>query len=569
MSQPLRDASQALTSAADLMPAAAFDAILYPTFDDDALAELAGFGHQRSIASGEVLFSPGGDLPDFFVILEGEVELVRVDDEGETVIATFPAGQFVGGLGLLTGQRLYLTARAKRSGSVLAIDRSEFRRLMSSKPALADVIFGALVARRQFLGASEAARAVRIVGSRHSPDAMALRSFATRARLAYTWIDLDDADDVDAVLASMGLRPTDTPVVVTPTAVLRHPSPVDLAAEFGLTYQPVPGRVFDLVIVGTGPAGLAASVSGASEGLDTVCLDAVGAGGQAGASSRIENYAGFPSGISGGELTARTTLQAQRLGALLASPAEVTALRLEQGFHVVVLTNESEIACRSVIVATGARYRRLDVDGLERFEGAGVYYAATELEARVCRGGDVIVVGGGNSAGQAAIYLGEQGSHVCLAIRGSDLHAGMSRYLIDRIEVDPRIEVLTNTEVRALEGEEYLERVTLEHTPTGQQHTVSCSGLFCFIGAEAATAWLDGTVALDPEGFVLTDRSIPKAALVDPVFASRDPLPFETSAPGVFAVGDVRHGSIKRVAAAVGEGSSAVRSVYEHLETLA
>jgi thioredoxin reductase (NADPH) len=569
MSSPLRDATQAPARAGDPVTGTASDRVLYPTFDHDALAELAGFGRRRPIATGEVLFGPADDLPDFLVILEGEVELVRIDEEGETVIATFPPGQFVGGLGLLTGQRIYLTARAKTSGSVLAIDRTEFRRLMSSKPALADIIFGSLVARREFLRAGEAARAVRIVGSRHSPDAMALRSFATRARLAYTWIDLDDADDVDAVLDSMGLRPVDTPVVVTPTAVLRHPSPADLAAELGLAYHPVPGRVFDLVVVGTGPAGLAASVYGASEGLDTVCLDAVGPGGQAGASSRIENYAGFPSGISGGELTARTAIQAQRLGALLASPAEAIALRLEQGFHVVALTDESEIACRSVIVATGARYRRLAVDDLERFEGAGVYYAATELEARVCRGDDVIVVGGGNSAGQAAIYLAQQGSHVCLAVRRSNLRADMSRYLIDRIEVDPRIEILTETEVRALEGGDYLERVTLEHTPTGQQHTVACSGLFCFIGAEAATGWLDGTVALDPAGFVLTDRSIPKAALVDPVFATRDPLPFETSAPGVFAVGDVRHGSTKRVASAVGEGSSAVRSVYEHLDQLA
>jgi thioredoxin reductase (NADPH) len=549
-------------------PTATSDSVLYPIFDDDALAELAGFGQRRPMSSGEVLFEPGEDLPNFLVILEGEVELVRVDVGAEAVIATFGPGQFVGGIGLLTGQRTYLTARARRSGWILEIDRSEFRRLMSSRPALADLIFGTLVARREFLGAGEAARAVRIIGSRYSPEAMALRSFATRARLAYTWIDLDDAEDVDAVLASMGLRPVDTPVVVTPKAVLRHPSPVDLAAEFGLTYQPVPGRVFDLVIVGTGPAGLGASVYGASEGLDTVCLDAVGPGGQAGASSRIENYAGFPSGISGDELTARTAIQAQRLGALLASPNEAIALRIEQGYHVVVLADESEIACRAVIIATGARYRRLAVDDLDRFEGAGVYYAATELEARVCSGGDVLVVGGGNSAGQAAIYLAQQGSRVSLVIRRSSLVAHMSRYLIDRIEVDPRIKILTDTEVRALEGGPHLERATLEHTPTGRRDTVRCTGLFCFIGADAATGWLGSTVALDPAGFVLTDRSIPESALVDPFFIARDPLPLETSAPGVFAVGDVRHGSTKRVAAAVGEGSSAVRSVYEHIEAL-
>src|SRR5437016_7302183 len=233
MSSPLSPVAQGPTGAGDALTGATSDRVLYPTFDHDALAELAGFGQRRPIASGQVLFGPGDDLPDFLVILEGEVELLRLDQEGETVIDTFPPGQFVGGLGLLTGQRIYLTARAKTSGSVLAIDRTEFRRLMSSKPALADIIFGSLVARREFLRAGEAARAVRIIGSRHSRDAMALRSFATRARLAYTWIDLDDADDVDAVLDSMGLRPVDTPVVVTPTAVLRHPSPANLAAEIG------------------------------------------------------------------------------------------------------------------------------------------------------------------------------------------------------------------------------------------------------------------------------------------------------------------------------------------------
>jgi thioredoxin reductase (NADPH) len=541
------------------------DDILYPTFDQTAQSELAEFAHRRPIASGDVLFEPGEGVPDFFVILEGEVELVRVDEDSEVVIATFPAGQFIGGLGLLTGQRTQLTARATRSGWVLAIDGGEFRRLMSSKPALADIIFGALVARREFLRTGEAALAMRIIGSRYSPDAMALRSFATRARLAFTWIDLDDADDVDAVLASMGLRPVDTPVVTTATAVLRHPSLAEFAAELGLTYQPIPGRVFDLVIVGSGPAGLAASVYGASEGLDTVCVDAVGVGGQAGASSRIENYAGFPNGISGEDLADATAIQAQRLGARLASRAEAIGLRIEQGFIVVVLAGESEIPCRCVIVATGARYRRLAADGLERFEGAGVYYAATELEARVCKGDDVIVVGGGNSAGQAAIYLAQQGSHVCIAIRRSNLNAHMSRYLIDRIEVDPRIEILTDTEVRSLGGDAHLEYVTLEHTPSGQRRMVSCSGLFCFIGAVAATGWLGETLALDPAGFVLTDKSIPKSALADPLFTTRDPLPYETSAPGVFAVGDVRHGSTKRVAAAVGEGSSAVRSAYEHL----
>ena len=416
---------------------------------------------------------------------------------------------------------------------------------MSSKADLADTIFRALVARRELLRSGGAARAVRIIGSRYSREAMALRAFATRARLVHTWIDLEEADDIDVLLASMGLRPRDTPVVVTPNAVLRHPSPGEFAEHLGLTFSTVPGYMFDLVVVGTGPAGLAAAVYGASEGLDTVSLDAVGTGGQAGASSRIENYVGFPNGISGEELVTRAAIQAQRLGARLNSPCEVAGLRTDSAFHIVELADGSEIPCRTVIVATGARYQRLAVADLDRFEGAGVYYAATDLEARICTGSDVIVIGGGNSAGQAAIFLAQQGCGVSIAIRGSDLAKSMSRYLIERIEADPRIELLTNTEVRALEGDAHLERVTVEFTPTGNSRTISCSGLFCFIGADPSTDWLSGAIALDARGFVLTDRSLPDAVLAEN-FATREPLPFETSVPGVFAVGDVRHASLKR-----------------------
>ena len=322
-------------------------------------------------------------------------------------------------------------------------------------------------------------------------------------------------------------------------------------------------------MVGSGPAGLAASVYGASEGLDTISLDAVAIGGQAGASSRIENYVGFPNGVAGEDLAAAAAIQAMRLGAHLNAPCEVAGLRVEHGFHVVVLTDDSEIPRRAVIIASGARYQRLAVHDLERFEGSGVYYAATDLEARVCTGLPVIVVGGGNSAGQAAIYLAQQGSQVSIAIRRNDLTESMSRYLIDRIEADPRIELLACTEVRALTGDSHLDHVTVEHTPTGELRTIGCTGLFCFIGADPATAWLGGAVELDDRGFILTDRSLPDAVASGPAFAARDPLPFETSVPGVFAVGDVRHGSLKRVAAAVGEGSSAVRSVHDHLASIA
>ncbi len=538
------------------------------TLGPAVLREIAEFGTERAVATSDLLFRAGDDSYDFFVVLEGEVHIVRPDREGEALVAVHGQGRFLGELSLLTGQRPYLTARVVQPGRVLQIPSDEFRRLMGTKPDLADTIFRTLVARRELLRNSHAARAVKIIGSRYSPEAMALRAFATRSRLAYTWIDLEDADDVEVLLASMGLRVRDTPVVMTPTAILRRPTPGEFAEHLGLTFHAPPGYLFDLVIVGSGPAGLAAAVYGASEGLKTVSLDSVASGGQAGASSRIENYAGFPNGISGEDLTARTALQAQRLGAQLSAPCDVVGLRHEHGFHAVVLGDQSEIPCRSVIIASGARYQRLAVEDLDRFEGAGVYYAATDLEARVCMGDPVVVVGGGNSAGQAAIFLSQQGSHVSIAIRRADLAATMSQYLVERIEANPNIDVLASTEVRGLHGEHHLESVTLEHNPTGERHAVACPGLFCFIGATPSTDWLGGIVALDAAGFVLTDRSLPADVTSGTEFANREPLPFETSLPGVFAVGDVRHGSMKRVAAAVGEGSSAVRSVHDHLASV-
>ncbi len=557
-----------MDSTPPLVAPALFDAdadpVRFPVLSRGQLGELAEFGTERDLAAGDVLYHAGEALWDFFVLLEGEIQVVREDESGE-VIVTYSPGHFIGELGLLTGQRMYLSARATRPGKVLVIPHDAFRELMATRPDLSDVIFGALIARREALRDSPVGSAVRIIGSRYSPEALALRTFASRNRLAYSWIDLEDADDVEVLLASVGLRAGDTPVVITSTVVLRHPTAGELAELLGLTYRPTPGRVFDLVVMGAGPAGLAASVYGASEGLDTVSLDAIGPGGQAGSSSRIENYAGFPNGISGGDLTARTAIQAQRLGAWLVSPCEAAGLRVEDGFRVVALLDQSEIPCRSVVVATGAHYRRLDVSNLETFEGNGVYYAATDLETRSCAQAPVVVVGGGNSAGQAAIFLSQEASSVTIVIRGPDLSSSMSRYLIDRINANARIEVVAETVVRELDGGVHLERVTLEHTPTGQRRTMDCVAVFCFIGAVPATSWSQGTFALDENGFVLTDRGLPQDALTDPLFAGRDPLPFETSAPGIFAVGDVRSGSMKRVASAVGEGSSAVRSVHEFL----
>jgi thioredoxin reductase (NADPH) len=539
-----------------------------PPLDAATLEELAEYGEERAVEVGDVLFRAGDDSSDFLVVLEGAVDIVRPDIEGEVLVTTHVAGRFLGELNMLTGQRLSLTARVSERGRILAIPTAEFRRIMSSKPDVADMVFSAFVARREILRAGEGALALRIIGSRYSSDALALRAYAARSALPHTWIDIEDEDDVEVMLADMGFRRSDTPIVISSTGVLRHPTPGELAEHLGLTFRPVPGYMFDLVVVGSGPAGLAAAVYGASEGLDTLSLDGAATGGQASASSRIENYVGFPSGISGEELTSRAAIQAQRLGARLNSPCEVGGLRIEEGFHVIELVDGSEIPCRAVVIASGARYQRLPVDDLERFEGAGVYYAATDLEVRTCSGQPVIVVGGGNSAGQAAIYLAQQGSTVSIAIRGTDLARSMSHYLIERIEADPRITLLVSTEVRELAGDEHLDTVTLEHTPTHERQTVECSGLFCFIGADAATSWLHDALALDDKGFVLTDRSLPNTVLGDATFAGRAPFPYETSIPGIFAAGDVRSGSSKRVATAVGEGSAAVRFVHEYLATI-
>jgi thioredoxin reductase (NADPH) len=538
------------------------DPALTPVLSPSQLHEMAEFGSERPVAVGDLLFAAGEASADLFVLLEGEVEVVRGEGAEEVVVIVFEPGNFIGEMNLLTGQRRFLTARVSRAGRVLTIEQAELRRLLSVRPLLADIIFRTLVARREFLRSGPGAQAIRIIGSRYSPEAMSLRNFAEHSRLAHTWIDLEDAEDVDALLRSMDVQPQDTPVVITPTGILRRASAAELAEHLGLTFQAKPGYIFDLVVIGSGPAGLAAAVYGASEGLSTVCLDAVAVGGQAGASSRIENYAGFPNGISGGELTTRTAVQALRLGARLNSPCEVVGLRSEASFNVIVLRDGSEIPARAVIVASGARYRRLPVEDLERFEGAGVYYAATDLEARVCGGAPVLVIGGGNSAGQAAIYLAQSNCAVTIAIRRPDLTQTMSHYLIERIEADPRIDLISGVEVQALGGEDHLEQTTLVSTDTGERQTIPCAGLFCFIGATPETSWLAGSVALDRDGFILTDRQLPMAAV-----GSSVPLPFETSTPGVFAAGDVRLGSMKRVAAAVGEGSSAVRSVHERLAT--
>jgi thioredoxin reductase (NADPH) len=403
-----------------------------------------------------------------------------------------------------------------------------------------------------------------VIGSQFSPESLRVREFLARIRVPYEWLDADRDPQVEGVLRQFGVPAAELPVVIATGSVLRRPTPGELASYLGLTIESLPERCFDLVVVGGGPAGLAAAVYGASEGLRTLAVEMTAPGGQAGTSSRIENYLGFPMGISGADLTQRAIIQAEKFGASLTAPCTAVSLHNQAGHLVVRLSDGTDVAGRAVIAATGAAYRRLDAERLSEFEDNGVYYAATELEARMCGTAPVTVVGGGNSAGQAAIFLSQGGCAVTLVVRSEDLAASMSRYLVERIEADPRITVRTRTRVLALEGDRTLRALRLGG-PDGDT-VVECAALFSFIGAEPSSDWLSSCAALDDRKFVLTDLALTPDHLGDSWAAlARSPLPFETSYPGLFAVGDLRSGSTKRVAAAVGEGSASVRSVHQYL----
>jgi thioredoxin reductase (NADPH) len=536
------------------------------TVDDltpDQLAILGQFGERRRVSPGEILFDVGDATYNFYVVMSGAVDIVGHFDGVDEVIVTHRPGRFLGELNLLTGQRVYLTARVAEAGEVIAIPPDEFRRLIATVPSVSDTILATLVLRRTLL-LEGAARAVRVIGSRYSSESLAMREFLARNRLPHQWLDVDTDPEVDRLVAEFGLAIEDLPVVITGTAVVRQATPGQVAQDLGMTIESIPDRCFDLVVVGAGPAGLAASVYGASEGLNTLTVEAVAPGGQAGTSSRIENYLGFPQGVSGTELTNLAMTQALKFGVRLTTPCEVVGLKEVGGHLVVFLSDGTELAGRAVVVATGAHYRRLRIPRLADFEGTGVYYAATEVEARLVGDAPAVVVGGGNSAGQAAIFLAEGGSAVTLLIRGTDLGKSMSSYLADRIDAHPNITVRTESECVALHGDGTLDGITV--TTVSGEVDISAVALFSFIGADPGSDWLAGHVAVDAAGFLQTDRSLAPDALGEAWESiGRAPLPFETSQLGLFAVGDVRSGSVKRVASAVGEGSAAIRSVHEHL----
>ncbi|HEY1278977.1 MAG TPA: FAD-dependent oxidoreductase [Acidimicrobiales bacterium] len=534
------------------------DPVAFPDLDDEQMAIVQQLGERRAIHAGEVLFSPADDHYDWIVVLSGLVEILGPHDH---VIIRHGARRFLGEVSLVTRQRPYLMARVIEPGEVVVVPAEVFRSRVLTDVRLSDTVLQAFLARRILL-LSAAADTLRIIGSEFTPASMALREYAARNRLPHQWIDADDEADVAALLEGLNVTAADLPIVITQRGLLRRATPGDVAFELGLTADALPDRCYDLVVVGAGPAGLAASVYGASEGLRTLTVDSVAVGGQAATSSRIENYLGFPTGISGQDLASRASIQAQKFGAVITSPCAVASLDEVAGHLVASLSDGTQVAGRALVAATGAHYRKLPIANLEHYEMAGVYYAATELEARQCAGAPVVVVGGGNSAGQAAMFLAEKASSVCVVVR-RPLDATMSKYLVDRIESHPHVQVRVGTTVKALAGEPTLQRATFA-TPDGDLD-VDCTALFSFIGAEPNSSWLTG-VAVDEHGFVLTDRALDQTPLGEAWTAmGRGPLPYETSRPGLFAVGDLRSGSTKRVAAAVGEGSAAVRSVHEHL----
>ena len=534
----------------------------FPRLDEDQRARLRELGRVRAVETGEVLFAAGDESSDFFVIESGAVAIVQGLGEENRVIAIQGAHRFLGELSLIIGQRLYLTGVVRDPGEVIQVPLEKLREIVDEDKALSDLILGAFMARRSIL--IDVGTGIKLIGSRFSPDSRRLRELLARNRMPYQWIDLEDDEDADALLNGLAIKPNQTPVAVTGGGkVLRNPSNAELGRAIGLGSAGSPPPLCDVVVVGAGPAGLAAALYAASEGLDVQGVDAIASGGQAGTSARIENYLGFPAGVSGSELTQRATVQAAKFGARLNVPAAAVALKSEPGRHEIHLSNGETATGRSVIVATGAQYRRLDVPRLEKFEGGGVYYAATQAEAQVCAGDPVVIVGGGNSAGQAAMFLARGAARCHLLIRGGDLGKSMSRYLVDQIERNDSIEVVRHARVVELDGERELESVTIADTRSGDRSRAAARALFVFIGASPHTEWLEGQLATDRAGFLLTGREVGENDLVE--FNGDRPLFLETSRPGIFAVGDVHSGSVKRVASAVGEGSMAVRLIHQRL----
>jgi thioredoxin reductase (NADPH) len=540
---------------------------IFPTLTPAQVRRIAAQGHMRAMKRGEVLVEQGDRNVPFFVVVSGELEVVRPSGATETLITTYGPGQFSGEVNNLSGRRALFRTRATEPGELIELDRQHMLGLVQTDAELGEIMMRAFLLRRVELVTAGVGDVV-LVGSMHSAATLRIKEFLMRNGHPYSYIDLERDTEVQSLLDAFHTAANEIPVVICRgQLVLRNPTNQQVADCLGFNETVDQTLVRDLVIIGAGPSGLAAAVYGASEGLDVLVLETSLPGGQAGSSSRIENYLGFPTGISGQELAARAYTQAQKFGAQMLI-ARGTRIACDHKPYVVEVENGARIPARTVVIATGAEYRRLPLENLSHFEGSGVYYGATFVEAQLCSGEEeVIVVGGGNSAGQAAVFLAETVKRVYMLIRSASLAESMSRYLIRRIEQTPTILLRPHSEIVALEGGNHLESVRWRNNQTEQIEEHDIRHVFVMTGADPNTGWLDGCVALDAKGFIKTGPDLSPEDLNAVRWPlARPPYLLETSLPGVFSVGDVRGGSIKRVASAVGEGSIAISFVHQVLQ---
>jgi thioredoxin reductase (NADPH) len=540
----------------------------FPTLTAPQVSRIAAHGRRRATAPGEVLVEAGDKAVPFFLVVSGELQVVRTADRDETLIAIHHPGQFSGEGNMITGRRAVARLRVSVPGEVIQLDHDQLLALIQTDADLSEILMRAFILRRVALIAGELGDVV-VIGSAHSSGTLRTKEFLTRNGHPFQYLDLDRDRDAQDLLDRFHIGVADIPVVICRgDVVLRHPTNAQIADCLGLNEELEGTRVTDLAIVGAGPAGLAAAVYGASEGLEVIVLESNVPGGQAGSSSRIENYLGFPAGISGLDLTGRAYAQALKFGAHVVVAKGAARLACDGQRYLVEVDERTRIRARAVIIASGAEYRKPALENLSGFEGAGVYYGATPMEAQLCVGEDVVILGGGNSAGQAAVFLAATARRVHILVRGPGLAETMSRYLVRRIEENPAIVVRTSTQLVGLQGDGRVERVRWRDDQTGEVETHDIAHVFIMTGAVPNSGWLDGCVALDENGFVKTGPDLSSDELAKAQWPlARAPYLLETTRPGIFAVGDVRGGNVKRVASAVGEGSIAVAFVHQVLRT--
>lgn len=542
---------------------------MFPQLTPAQIGRISGVGERRSVRSGEMLFELGEQNTRFFVVIEGAVEIVRPVDGGEERITVHGPGEFTGEINMLSARRTLVRGRALGDGSIVVVDREHLRALVQRDFELSEILMRAFILRRVALIAHGDSGMV-LIGSRHSARTLRIREFLSRNGQPFTYQEVESDPGVQALLDRFQVGVDDVPVVVCQSGqVLRNPSIEALASGLGLSPEFDAAATRDVVIVGAGPAGLAAAVYAASEGLDVLVLEDTAPGGQAGSSSRIENYLGFPTGISGQDLAGRALMQTEKFGAEVAIARGAVGLDCTAKPYKVHLATGELVRTRTVVIATGARYRKPALPELSRFEGAGIMYSATYVEAQLCQGEEIAIVGGGNSAGQATVFLSQSSAAVNVLVRGPGLAESMSRYLIQRIEDSSNVVLRARTQIDALEGADRLERIRWRQLDTGESQTRPIRHLFLMTGADPNTAWLKGCVALDDKNFVKTGADLHPGELEKAGWPlARRPDLLETNRPGVFAVGDARSGSVKRVASAVGEGSVCVQLIHRALREL-